>query len=447
MIRKFIRVASISATFIAAALVATPSHATPAFARQAGKACNTCHFQHYPALNEYGQEFKAGGFVDMGKQGTIKGKDMSLPEILNASIFTKIRHQRNNGVDLPNEPTAAGGEWQFPDEFALLFGGRVAENIGYMLEGQLANGAAPFLAGFKMPAMFKLGNSGTKIGIVPYTTDALGASYGFELLNTGAVRNVRIMEHRNESSAQQYLGTATAASGAAFVLWNPNFFVNLSAWSPNHVAISEGRANASPSSTYLRAAWTPTIGDWSLGAGMQWWAGESKVDETANPTGNGRTCTNAAGAAGTTMRCRTEAFAVDAQAQGTVGKMPLGLYLTHAKAPGNSATKAQNLFNTSANEKRATTVTAELGILPNKATLMLAQRWAKTGATPSAWRDDRDNATTLGGTYQYSQNLQLQLLYSLRDKQNGYQGSDTTHTATINNRGNRLITFMLSAGF
>jgi hypothetical protein len=441
MLGRITKAVSLCIAALAAAVVATPSQATPAFARQADKACSTCHFQHYPALNDYGQEFKAGGFTQMGKQSVLKGKDLSLASILNASIFTKIRYQKNNGRDLANESTVASGELQFPDEFALLFGGRVTENIGYMLEGQLANGDAAFLAGFKLPTMFPVG-ADMKAGVVPYTTDALGASYGFELLSTGAVRNIRIMEHRNESSAQQYIGTATAASGAAFVLWSPKFFVNVSKWSPNHIAVAEGRANGNPSANYLRAAVTPSLGDWSLGFGVQKWSGSSKVDETADPAGSG-VCARADGTAGTTLDCRTEATAVDAQAQGVLGTFPVGVYLTHARAPGTAAGETPNLFNANPNSKRATVIATEVGIIPNKVTLMFAYRNADNGRNATASRSSKDNSVTLGATYQYAQNVQLQLQHSTRTRENGYQGSDLSQAA----RGDRLTTLMLSAGF
>lgn len=197
-ITRFILTVSVFAMTI---VFSAPSQAIPAFARQTGKACLACHFQHFPALNAMGQAFKASGYSEMGKQSTVKGDDISLPSVLNASLFSKIRYQKSNGTDAAGTQTTASGQLQFPDELALLFGGRVAENIGFMLEGQLANGTAPVMAGFKIPFMYNIGKS-TKVGIVPYTTDALGASYGFELLSTGAVRNIRTMEHRNESSAQ-----------------------------------------------------------------------------------------------------------------------------------------------------------------------------------------------------------------------------------------------------
>ena len=415
MLGKIGKIISLCAAVFAVTLTSTPSQATPAFARQAGKACSTCHFQHFPALNSYGQEFKAGGFTDMGKQGTLKGKELSLPEVLNASLFFKFRYQDTNGRDVAGDPTLASGEWQVPDEFALLFGGRVTENIGFMLEGQLADPDDPFVAGFKMPFMFKAG--GLKYGVVPYTTDGLGASYGFELLNTGAVRNVRVSEHRNETSAQQYIGTASPALGAALIVWDPKFFANISRWTPNHASEASG---TKLSSTYLRAALTPNVGEWDIGAGFQSWSGTSE-DATGGAL------------------IDTKAWAVDFQAQGAVANLPVGIYLTHASAAGTSAGAAvANLFNANPEKKTATVVLAEVGVLPAKATLQIGYRWADTGAAINS----SDNAWTLGATYQLAQNVQLQVQHSSRSKKGNvgrYAGSALP--------GDVQTTFMLSAGF
>lgn len=415
--RKILTGLSVMATL---AVVATPSQAVPAFARQTGKACATCHFQHYPALNEYGRDFKAGGYTDMGKQGTLKGtkdKVLSLPDVLNASLFMKVRYQKSNGVDLPATPTAASGQWQAPDEFALLLGGRVSNNIGFMLEGQLVDGSAPFVAGFKMPFMYDV--AGRKMGVIPYTTDGLGASYGFELLNTGSVRNVRIMEHRNESSAQQYIGTATKAFGAAFVVSDPSWYLNFSRWSPNHLATAKSETGGGPGSNYFRAVYMPTVRDWDLGMGVQIWGGSSRRDDG---TGTGMD-----------ELVQTKAWAVDFQAQGSIANHPLGVYVTHANAAGKKPGDI-NLFNNNPNARRATAIAVEYGVLPNKATLMFAYRAGNTGAAASA----TDNAVTIGGTYQIAQNVQLQLQHSNRTGKR-YDGSATG--------GGSLTTFMLSAGF
>jgi hypothetical protein len=400
------------ASVLVATAFAPEASAIPAFARQQGKACSTCHFQHYPALNDYGRSFKASGFTEMGKQGTIKGENLSLPEVLNSSMFFKFRYQDSNGSDVAATPTTASGQWQIPDEFALLMGGRVSNNIGFMFEGQLKDAVA-VLAGFKMPFMYGVGEGEMKVGAVPFSTDSLGASYGFELLNTGAVRNVRISEHRAETSAQQYIAGATGlggAQGVAFVVADPLFFVNLTRYAPDSATDQKMSLN------YLRAAYTPTVGEWDIGVGFQSWTG---------------TESSSTGVAGSDYK----GFAIDAQAQGAVGGMPLGVYFTNMSAPASGATV--NAFNGNPNSKKATTILAELGVMPGVVTVQAGYRKADTGAATNS----KDDAVTLGATYHLTQNVQLQLAHSTRSKNGAvgrYDGSQEKGTA--------LTTFMLSAG-
>lgn len=405
---------------MAATAFAPEASAIPAFARQQGKACLTCHFQHYPALNDYGRSFKAGGYTDMGKQGLIKGEGMSLPEVANSSLFFKFRYIKDNGADTSGTPTEASGDWQIPDEFALLMGGRVAENIGYMFEGQLADGAAPTLAGFKMPIMFPVGEGEMKVGVVPFSTDGLGASYGFELLNTGVVRNVRVAEQRSETSAIQYIvggnvvagDPAGASQGVAFVVADPMFFANVTKYA--HGAASGNKMLGGL--TYLRAAVTPTVGEWDVGAGFASWSG---------------TASDATGLAGNDFK----ATAIDAQAQGAVAGMPLGVYFTYATAPASGTTV--NEFNQgTANAKKATAFLAELGVLPG-VTVIAAYRKADTGAATNS----KDDAITIGGTYALAQNVNLQLTHTSRSK-NGTAGRYSGSTT----KGDQRILFMLSAG-
>ncbi len=414
--RLFKQILAISAVFVTFA-VPTESQAVASFARQTGEACNTCHWQHYPTLNEFGRAFKANGYTLVGEQRTVEGEKLSFPETLNASLVMKLRYQETNGATTPGQRDTNNGELQFPDEFALWLGGRVSNNIGFLLEGQLIDPDASFLASFKMPFMFDVGD--VKAGVIPFTTDALGAAFGLELLNTGAVRNLRIMEHRKDMSAQQYIGTATAAEGFAFVVTDAQYFVNLSKWSPNHAAVANGLQNGSPSATYFRAALTPRVGSWDLGAGFQSWSGSADV-----------------GGVGTVALRDTEAWAVDGQAQGAIGGLPLGIYLSHAKADATTAAGNTNLFNSNPNAKSATAIAAEFGVLPHKATLMLAYRKGDNG---KATNND-DNAWTVGGTYQIVQNIQLQLNYSK------YSGS-AFDTLPAPATGDQLVTLMLFGSF
>lgn len=353
---------------------APDAEAVTAFARQTGLACSTCHFQHFPSLNAFGRLFKSGGYTMVGGQSMIEGDMLSLPSTLNASVILKVRYQKSNG----DSATGANmGELQFPDEASIFLGGRVGEKIGFLLEGQIKDETAPFFASFKMPFVHDI--SGSKFSIIPFSTDSLGAAFGFELLNTGAVRNVRVMEHRKELSAQQFAGTDGAAEGIAFVLANNMGFVNASFWTPN-----SGTVAVNGFSHYLRAVATPALGNLDVGAGIQYWGGTSSTDAGDKDT---------------------KALAIDGQVQGNVGSMPLGVYVTYAKADKSGA--IPNQFNSSTtDDTSAFSIAGEIGIIPDKVSLTAAYRVGDKDG-------DSDNGLLIGALYQAGQNLQLQFNHTL----------------------------------
>jgi hypothetical protein len=290
----------------------------------------------------------------------------------------------------------------------LMVGGRVSENIGVQLEMDLTGGN-PVVANFKMPFLYAIG--GVKAGVIPFTTAGQGVAYGFELMNTGAVRGARIMEARKSFSAQQYINTGSDAQGIAVVASNTLYFANFSKWSPRKI----GDPSGSPSANYLRVAFTPNFGGWDTGIGVQSWSGNT-TDASATPA-----------------YVVTKAYSIDAQAQGEVAAMPLGIYFTHASANASTAGEV-NLFNSEAKARTATTIAGQLGVLPGKATVLLAYRKGDTGAATG----NGDNALTIGGTYQVVQNVQLQLNHEMFSG-SAYDGAPAD--------GDRLTTFMLFAAF
>ena len=91
---------------------------------------------------------------------------------------------------------------------------------------------------------------GIRAGVVPFATNGQGASYGFEYLNTGAnaihmisntVGNAAAggNEFANAISAQQYIGTATAADGAAFVVNSDMGFINVTKYNQTGLAAAQ----------------------------------------------------------------------------------------------------------------------------------------------------------------------------------------------------------------
>lgn len=404
---------------------ATESQAVPAFARQTGMACAACHYQTFPAINAFGRAFKSSGYTLIGAQEKVEGDDLSLPVVLNASLVTKFRYQKTNG---DNKTRATNtGELQFPDEAALLIGGRAGEHVGFVLElatfgeadtgsGEVAgttadtgSGEFSLFGSFKMPITYKVG--GADLSFIPFTTDAGGAAYGFELLNTGAQRFQRVGEDRAALMAQQYLGLgAGEAEGFAFVAANQMGFVNVSLWAPKHGSFAvEGLA------PYVRAALTPSIGNWDTGFGVQYYSGKAKEDDLSLATGH-------------VVEYKTKGWAIDGQIQGEVGKMPLGVYAAYGQVPDDSH------FNTSGEDTTAWSIHGQLGVLPGKATVILGYRSADRGTATG----DEDNALTLGGTYQLAQNVQVQLNHVERSG-NRYDTPQAT--------GDRQTTLMLFSAF
>lgn len=397
----------------AAALLASASaSAAPAFARQTGMACAACHYQTFPAINAFGRAFKSAGYTLVGGQSMVEGDDLALPMSLNASLVTKIRYQKTNGAD--DTVATNTGELQFPDEAALLIGGRVGEHIGFLLEfatfGEADTGSGEFslFGSYKMPFTYKFGK--TDLLFVPFSTDAGGAAYGFELLNTGAQRFQRVGEDRNALMAQQYLGLgAGEATGFALAAANEMGFVNLSLWAPKHGSFAVKKL-----APYLRAAWTPSFGNWDAGLGVQVFSGSARerVD-------------------GATVEMVTKGWAVDGQLQGDVGSMPLGVYAAFGRAPADP----DSVFNDSSADRKAWSLHGQLGVLPGRATLLLGFRAADRGTATR----NRDNALTIGGTYLLAQNVQLQLNHVMSNGNRFADGPGAPAT------GNRRTTLMLFA--
>lgn len=377
-------------------LAPLPANAVPAFARQTGATCDSCHFQHFPALNSFGRAFKQTAYTMSGTEENVETNNLSLPRDLSASLITKVRYQKSNGTGTATDT----GELQFPDEAALLIGGRGGNNLGFLFEfvtfgaadtgtGEITvgppdvadtgSGDVSLFGSFK--AHFNHQVKGTNVGAVLFTTDSGGVSYGFELLNTGAQRFLRPAEDRQATSAQQWLNLGSgAAEGVALVASNDTGFANLTLWTPNH-----GNAAVNGTATYLRAAWMPMLGGWDSGLGFQYFSGSASRN------------------AGSGGDVDTDGWAIDAQSQGMLGKKPAGVYLSYATVDAGS----RNLFNqdTNANKKQAWSVLGELGVIPDRMTVQLGYLDGDSGAVTGS----SDQRWMTGITWLVAQNAQLVL--------------------------------------
>ena len=436
--RDFLKV---GAVFIASLMLPAVASAVPAFARQMNTSCDTCHFQHFPLLNSFGRAFKASGFT-MTSRKTIENSHFSLPENLNMALFTNIRYQSTNGQKgaAKTARTSNNGEWIIPGETSLFLGGRVNANMGALVEGDVGgagtSGSSPFLASIKLPFMYDVGK-GINLGVVPFSA-GLGPAYAFEVMNTGAVGNHLInLVHPTAVSAQQYIQVGPATNGyggdsegIGLVAVSSNFFVTLARWSPNHLPIDTQGSSVAPSSDYARVAYMPQVGGWDMGFGLQYFGGHSSLaDSTVTPM---------------LTPVRTEAYAVDAQAQGMVGNMPLGIYLSYASAPSTKAGEMTNLYNQNPNTAHAASLAMELGAFSDgRGTLQLAYRTANDGVDTY----NKDNAVTAGVTYLLTYNAQLALLETWYSGNAFDSSNPTPPPLDASGSGDRLTSLNLAVGF
>ncbi len=411
---------AVAFVFLFAMAVYSPREASavPAFARQTGFACSTCHYQHFPELNAFGREFKAGGFTMVGGQSLIEGDVLSLPSVLNASLLVKAQYNStwgNNGeagtsgAGVTGKPTELDhGTWDFPTDDSLFIGGRAGEHVGFFTEIGLGGGSAggAALSTIKIPFTFTAYD--TKLDIIPFSATA-GPSWSFEVLNTGIVETHTALLHKPEAFAANYIGASQDATGVAFVAYKPWGYVNYALWSHEQGDFFGGthRHIASPLH-YIRLAATPSVAGWDLGAGFAGWFGTEKrgpLDCSTPTSSSGIGCTDHA-----------DAWAIDAQAQGSVMDFPVGIYTSYASAGSTSVADSgsgnSNIFNSGAKDKTAFTILGEVGVIPNKLAASAAYRFGHNGDPFRIGENTTDNATTLALIYTPMLNLQFGLEHS-----------------------------------
>lgn len=406
---------------LAATAFAPEAAAVPAFARQTGMACNACHFQAFPALNAFGRSFKSSGYTLGGSQSNIDGANMSLPSTLNASLVTKLQYV------MTDSDASGRGEIVWPDEAALLVGGRAAEHVGFLAElglnpqeaevtGTCADAVA---AGGNGDGICNAGEAVSSTGdttgnflsfkavfnatdnasVVLFGTDGLGAGYGFELLNTGFQRSQRPIENRSGMSAYQTTGLGSgSATGLALVYHTDSLYVNYSHWAPTF-----GNVNAKllgGLGHLVRVGYMPSFGDWDVGIGATMMSGVIK-----------------AGASDPAAEVEVKGTGFDAQAQGTLGGMSAGFFGSYAVAPTCAATTDVCAYGNASGgkDKKGMAVLGKLGVMEGL-NAYLGYSTLKTTGT--------DKRTTIGVQYALAQNINVELFRESRD--NAGTSSSTT---------------------
>lgn len=291
----------------AVAVAPTTSEAVPAFARQTGAACLSCHFQAIPRLTAFGRSFKIGGFRDMGEQALLEDDHLSMPAVFNASLLFKARiNFTNKGLNAVGGAKGFGGldssGIQWPDEAALLIGGRYGSNIGALTEW---NGG---------PLSYKIAFVGDfdfgQVGFVGGSTDALGLGYLYNDPSNTLVRNTRGTQFRptffkNTSMQTGVTGLGVYATVADMLYVAVGQFVSNAGMNPANGGTLSGAAL--DFLTWGRVALTAEV------AGLDMVAGIYSVSGSQNKNA----------AVGIAKETTT---GVDLQLQGDLGGVSVGLY-------------------------------------------------------------------------------------------------------------------------
>jgi hypothetical protein len=426
------KVALTLASVAAIATFAPEASAVPVFARQTGMACSACHFQHFPLLNGFGRSFKSSAFTLMGAQGKVEGENegvkVDIPDRLNMAVLSSAYWQNEGG-----QP-ANQARWGVPasgGELSIFYGGRASEYAGFLSElGAAGTAGAAATGAAKLAMLFPVADM--RAGVVAYT-GGQGAAYSFEYLNTGAADTHKMMgnagpnkQHVAATYAASWLGTRTDATGVSFVANNSMGFINVG----KYAAAGPGTGNANDLPlTYARIATTMDLAGWDIGFGVQHFSGNM------SPVANGGVSTK-----------DYNANVIDAQAQGELGGMSTGLYVTYGLAPASGAGNVMaggwsNLVK-NGNVVQTNMAASSLNVagsveVVHGATVQAGMRFATF--TPTVGNSTTDNAYMIGATYDISQNIALGLNYTMQ--------SGTAWDAVAAPVGKDATTFLLEALF
>jgi hypothetical protein len=313
------------------ALAPTNAEAIPAFARQTGAACLSCHFQEVPQLTAFGRAFKEGSFTDVGDQALVEDDNLSIPAVLNATMVVRMNviHTSGGAVGTPSSTV-----YNIPIDTNFLVAGRVGAHTGAFVEfgggagdtGQPANNIQLMnswdIGGFKVG----LGWANTSFGgdAVMNVSNVYGQHSGAVGDLGGSVGAINASGFTNSTAAVgAWIGNDLGYIQFALVAPGGNAGWNNAAVTGTGLTTipTQGGVNVGTQmGKLIRAAATLDIAGWDtlIGGGIV----------------TGKVAKGVAGGAAIANPSDMNLEFVDAQLQGAVGDMSLGLYADWAHAKG-----------------------------------------------------------------------------------------------------------------
>ena len=324
------------------------AYALPAFARQMGVSCDACHTENgFSNLTRFGRDFKASGYTMVGSEELVSssgtGNSLSIPQTLNMS-FEAAGSVKSGGVSTAPTAAHANGTTFGDNSIDLYVAGRIGEHMGTYAEIGYKEATGFALSNIILPITYKLGDN--TYGLVPYNTDGHGPLEFWLISSTTALKNV---------------GASGTAKAVTAYVYNPDYFLSYTAWSAGNAANKSNQAISFASS--FRAVYTPQVGAWDLAFGAYYLTGSTNNTTTATFASGNVTGVVATANTGTAL-VKTDAYALDFQAVGNLGKYPVNIDMDYAQANKNS-------FNWTPgtpvpNSRASFDVTAQFGIIPRE---------------------------------------------------------------------------------
>ena len=410
------------------------AEALPAFARQTGAACLSCHFQTFPALTAFGRQFMMNSFTDVGDQSLIEDDNLSIPAVLNATFQVRANTTHTSVSNQGSTTT-----YTVPDKAGIFIAGRVGSNTGVFLM---------FTGGQNQIGMGSLKGVNMNMGATPIWMVLNSWDVGDFKFGIGAHKSPwggsNVMEvsnvfgHRGDKLAGQDL---SAISNAGFT----QMTTGLGTWVGNDMGYLQfsliAPAIATTGATnvgltfgkLIRAVATIDLGGWDTLIGVGYVTGSAGKGPATTVT-NGEL---------TSVRVPMNLQFIDAQVQGEVGDMSLGVYADWAHAKGKSGPGgAANFYgsgnwvmntsmgmmgagnvNSAGRKYDAYSIRAELEPV-NRFLIGIGYGYRKLSRQGG---DLTSKAYQLAATYKVYQNFDLNLVYN-NEKETDAGVSTTTRT-------------------
>lgn len=397
----------------AVAVAPTTSEAIPAFARQTGAACLSCHFQTFPTLTAFGRSFKQNAFADMGEQALIEDDALSIPSVLNATVVFRPNISTVKVTGAATVKTITYGDQ------VVLIGGRIGANAGAFVElGGGAFGNHQLLTSFDMGA--------GKLGVSYYST-GFSEDAGMALSNVwgqhGAALGGRdVMANQALWNALRTNGAAVAGVGQGAGL-TAHFITDMFTIQGGLVAPSDGVSfgGGTFGTTFTAAKMVRGNGFFDV-AGMTAmvggiWVG-GNVGDSANAVAAGL-------AAGTQLE--QARWGVDASLEGEMGNTAFGLYVDYANAKGNNGGTKVNIYNLGLNARKGYGVRATVKPLHN--VIVGAGYGSMKGGDAVLGDNTKDTTWNVGAEYEIYQNFVIALTYT--NAKNTVAGVSSTTKTTL----------------